>query len=295
MVGRLVVADGKSWRPRSVLVGMRLLLVLRKDLGRRTLTVEMSLGMHGDLLMLEMELLLLDLLLLELLLLNLLLLLDLLLLLLLLLLEVVMMVMNSDGSRSHHPWRRLVEGTESLRLSQATESEQLQILLSSSLFQPHQPRSRTPRLPLLSQSHPFLRFRQVRPWKEIVHVRFSVSSISASTRRSARVRDGDGSFGTTTFDGSLLPVDPPPLPHHVRHHVPLQLLPSVPPPLPNSTDVCDSNVLVLGLGLSDPFRGDVELAFSKGAQTGLKMLKDGMRTIKQGFLLPQTLLHPLDV
>lgn len=123
MVGRLVVADGKSWRPRSVLVGMRLLLVLRKDLGRRTLTVEMSLGMHGDLLMLEMELLLLDLLLLELLLLNLLLLLDLLLLLLLLLLEVVMMVMNSDGSRSHHPWRRLVEGTESLRLSQATELE----------------------------------------------------------------------------------------------------------------------------------------------------------------------------
>ena len=84
MVGRLVVAERKSWRPRSVLVGM---LLGRR---RRTLAVEMSLRVHGDLLVLEMELLLL-------LLLSLLLLLEVLLL-LLLLLEVMVVMMNCDRS-----------------------------------------------------------------------------------------------------------------------------------------------------------------------------------------------------
>jgi len=89
-------------------------------------------------------------------------------------------------------------------------------------------------------------------------------------------RGGKG-LTTTSFDSSLLPIDPPPLSHHIRHHVPLQLFPSVPPPLPDSTNVGDSDVLELGFGLSDPFGSDVELSFTKGSEAGLEMLEDGVR------------------
>lgn len=94
MVGGILVAHLDCWRARSVLVRVNArLLVLRKGwrkLGRDG-GVKVLLRMHGDLLVLRVDLLLV-------LKLHLLLM-----LLLLLLLEDMVVMMNGDGSGSHHP------------------------------------------------------------------------------------------------------------------------------------------------------------------------------------------------
>jgi hypothetical protein len=102
-----------------------------------------------------------------------------------------------------------------------------------------------------------------------------IKSVVSISHRKSHGR-GTNRLTSSPFNRPLLPIDPPPLPHDIGHHVPLQLLPAIPPPLPDARDVRLSYVLMLAFDFGETTGGNAELALTEGGEAGLEGDKNGV-------------------